>query len=142
MKNRAENSPSSQFAVLTDGSSGIGKQLAKLCVDQGFAVVVAADQSRVHQAAQELGGCAGQVTAVGCDFSSGGVEKVIAACGDFGINTAAEGSGFNKRKDTIGPDRNDIKRVLEKDLTGTIYLIHKFGQKILLPNSDVHTMSA
>ena len=44
------------LAVVTGASSGIGYELAKQCVENGFNLVIAADQPEIAQAASRLSG--------------------------------------------------------------------------------------
>jgi short-subunit dehydrogenase len=37
-----------KFAVITGASSGIGRELAKECVDHGFDVLMCADDTAIH----------------------------------------------------------------------------------------------
>jgi uncharacterized protein len=52
---------SSQFAVVTGASSGIGFELAKLFAENGFDVLAAAEDDAIHTAAAEIGAEAVQV---------------------------------------------------------------------------------
>src|SRR4051794_39107861 len=42
------------LAIVTGASTGIGLELARLCVENGFDIVAAADDPKLDQAAQEL----------------------------------------------------------------------------------------
>ena len=42
------------LAVVTGASTGIGYELAKLAAESGHDLVIAADQSKIHEAAQDL----------------------------------------------------------------------------------------
>ena len=44
-------SASRQFAIVTGASSGIGRELAKVCAREGFDLLIAADEPAVHGAA-------------------------------------------------------------------------------------------
>ena len=43
-----------KFAIVTGASTGIGLELAKFCAHDGFDLLIAADQSKIHDAAEEL----------------------------------------------------------------------------------------
>ena len=49
------------LAIVTGASSGIGLELAKLAVDQGYDLIIAADEPEIHDAAGtlEIGGSEG-----------------------------------------------------------------------------------
>ncbi|RVA16410.1 SDR family NAD(P)-dependent oxidoreductase, partial [Mesorhizobium sp. M7A.F.Ca.CA.004.11.2.1] len=44
-----------KLAVVTGASSGIGKELAKLCAKDGYHLIIAADEPAIQQAAAALG---------------------------------------------------------------------------------------
>jgi short-subunit dehydrogenase len=57
------------LAVVTGASTGIGFELAVLCAKNGYDLVIAADEPRIHQAARELNRYGGTVVAVDADLS-------------------------------------------------------------------------
>src|SRR3954465_13308510 len=70
------NSTVRPLAVVTGGSSGIGLELARECLANGFDVVIAADQN-VDSAVSELGQSGGRIETVECDLATkSGVEKL------------------------------------------------------------------
>src|SRR5690349_59833 len=73
---------SEKFAVVTGASTGIGLELARCCVREGFDVLIAADESAIERAAGELRAEAGdgKVEAVQADLSTTeGVDKLYSA---------------------------------------------------------------
>jgi short-subunit dehydrogenase len=51
-------------AIVADASTGIGYELAKLCAENGFDLVVAADETEIHAAAERLQSLGASVEAV------------------------------------------------------------------------------
>jgi uncharacterized protein len=45
---------SKPFAIVTGASSGIGLELAAICAQQGFDLLIAADQPEIHAAADRF----------------------------------------------------------------------------------------
>ena len=72
-----------QLAIVTGASTGIGLELARLCAQQKFDLIIAADEPLIANAARELSLLGANCTPVECDLASAeGVEKlasVIAA---------------------------------------------------------------
>src|SRR5215210_2132798 len=67
------------LALVTGASSGIGYELAKLCAENGFDLVVAADRP-LAEAAQDFRGLGAEVTAVETDLATvEGVDELYAA---------------------------------------------------------------
>lgn len=68
------------FAIVTGASSGIGYELAKLCAQQGFDLLIAADQPEITQVAQDLRATGVAVDAIQTDLATtAGVDKLYAA---------------------------------------------------------------
>ena len=69
-----------KFAIVTGGSTGIGFELAKRCLDSGYDVLMAADEPQILDAAASLRGSGKQVEALEVDLSTiEGVDKLYAA---------------------------------------------------------------
>jgi len=43
-----------QFAIVTGASTGIGFELARCCVREGYDILIAADEPEIERAANEL----------------------------------------------------------------------------------------
>ena len=48
------NSHTNEFAVVTGASSGIGRELARCCAEEGYDLLIAADEPEIHETAREL----------------------------------------------------------------------------------------
>ncbi len=78
-----------KFAVVTGASSGIGLELARQCLQNGFEVLICAEDAEIHAVARDLG-TSGNVTAVQADLTvPEGVEKLIAAVENDGRSVEA-----------------------------------------------------
>ena len=67
------------LAVVTGASTGIGYELAKCCAQDGFDLIVAADEPAIHQAAETLRGLGAAVEALEVNLAtSDGVEALLA----------------------------------------------------------------
>src|SRR3954464_3772397 len=68
------------LAVVTGASSGIGYELAKCCIEDGFDRVLAADEPAIDDAAQDLRKLGASVEAVEADLAQlEGVDKLYEA---------------------------------------------------------------
>src|SRR4051794_3649096 len=68
---------SRSLAIVTGASTGIGYELATVCAENGFDLVIAADEPKINQAAQALRTLEAEVEAVEADLAtSQGVEKL------------------------------------------------------------------
>ena len=68
------------LTIVAGASTGIGYELAKLCVENGFDLVVAADETEIHAAAERLQSLGASVEAVEADLATiEGVDKLYGA---------------------------------------------------------------
>jgi NAD(P)-dependent dehydrogenase (short-subunit alcohol dehydrogenase family) len=72
------------FAIVTGASTGIGYELAKRCAENGFDLLVAADEPAINQAAQDFRALGVNVEAVEADLATaqGGRETVCRGQGE------------------------------------------------------------
>jgi uncharacterized protein len=83
-----------RFAIVTGASTGIRFELAKCCVQQGFDLLIAADEPRIEAAAAELRSLGGQVDAVQADLSDeAGVDKLYSATGGRPVDALLANAG-------------------------------------------------
>ena len=69
-----------QLALVTGASTGIGLELAKLCAQQGFDLVIAANEPAIHKAKQMIESFGVEVIAVETDLSTiSGVDELCNA---------------------------------------------------------------
>ena len=119
------------LAVVTGASTGIGYNLARLCAEHGFDLVVAADEPAIVEAAQGLRQTGAQVEAVQADLASQqGVEtlyetvRALSRPVDALLANAGRGLGHG----FLDQDWGKIGQVVDTNITGTLYLIHKVGR--------------
>src|SRR5437868_5297771 len=58
------------FAIVTGASSGIGLELATICAEEGFDLLVAADREEIQTAGDRLRNLGADVTVVETDLST------------------------------------------------------------------------
>jgi NAD(P)-dependent dehydrogenase (short-subunit alcohol dehydrogenase family) len=112
------------LAIVTGASSGIGLELAKLAVDQGYAVIIAADEPDIHDAARALEVEGAEVPAVETDLATTeGVDRLYDAARELGrpveILIANAGRGLGHALLDQGFD--EARRVVDTNIVGTIY---------------------
>jgi NAD(P)-dependent dehydrogenase (short-subunit alcohol dehydrogenase family) len=68
---------SKPFAIVTGASSGIGLELAAICAQEGFNLLVAADRPEIQAAADRVRGLSADVTVVETDLATtDGVDRL------------------------------------------------------------------
>ena len=117
-----------KFAIVTGASSGIGRQLAQRCAEDGFDLLVAADEPQIEEAARELRALGGKVEAVQVDLSTTeGVEALVAAVRGRPVDALLANAGRGLGKGFLEQDWREISHVIGTNIVGTIYLVYKLA---------------
>ncbi len=119
------------LAIVTGASSGIGFELAKRCAAEGFDLLVAADDPRIEEAARALGQAGGSVEAVQVDLATPeGVDRLLAAVKDRPIDALLANAGHGLGRAFLDQDWDEIRHVIDTNVTGTVYLLHRVGREM------------
>ena len=121
-------------ALVTGGSSGIGRTIAERFAADGANVVICSrEQERLDSVAAELADAPGDVHPVECDVRDrGAVDALVNAAVDtFGtvdvlVNNA--GANFYSDFDDISP--NGWETILDINLTGTVNCLQSVGEEM------------
>jgi short-subunit dehydrogenase len=119
------------LAIVTGACAGIGYELARQCVENGFDLVIAADQPEIEKAASDFRAMGADVTAVQADLATlEGVDRLYDAA--KGRNRPVEAllanAGHGLGKGFLDQDFTEARHVIDTNITGTIYLIQKVGR--------------
>jgi short-subunit dehydrogenase len=124
------------LALVTGASSGIGYELAKLCAQDGCDLLIAADEPNIQRAAEELREFGGQVEAVQVDLATvEGVERLYAAAGGRPIDLLLANAGRGLGHLFVEQDFGQIRHVIDTNITGTVYLLHKVLREMVRRNA-------
>lgn len=117
------------FAVVTGASTGIGHELAKCCARDGFDLLVVADEPEIEEAAAVFRGLGAAVQAVEADLATvEGVDRLLAALGGRPVDALLANAGRGLGKGFLDQDFAEVRRVLDTNITGTLYLLQQVGR--------------
>jgi uncharacterized protein len=118
-----------KLAIVTGASVGIGYELAKCCANDGFDLLIAADEPEVHTAAGELRNLGVQVTAVKVDLATlEGVDRLYEGIGGRPVDALLANAGHGLGKGFLDQEFDDCRHVIDTNITGTIYLIQRVAR--------------
>jgi uncharacterized protein len=118
------------LAIVTGASSGIGYNLAKCCAENGFDLIVAADQP-LEEAAMDFRALGAQVKTIEADLSTlAGVDRLCEAARDRPVEALLANAGHGLGHAFLEQDFKDVQHVINTNITGTIYLLHKIAPQM------------
>lgn len=120
-----------QLALVTGASSGIGLELARCCAENGFDLIIAADEPQIHVAAGTLRASGAEVDAVEADLATtDGVDRFVAAANGRAIDALLANAGRGLGGAFLDQKFERVRRVIDTNVTGTLYLIQKVGREM------------
>jgi short-subunit dehydrogenase len=119
------------LAMVTGASTGIGYELAKLCAANGFDLLIAADEPAIHAAATTLRISGASVESVEADLATlEGVDRFYAAANGRPIAALLANAGRGLGRAFLDQDFEEIRRVIDTNVTGTLYLVQNVGREM------------
>jgi short-subunit dehydrogenase len=121
--------PTRPLALVTGASTGIGFELARCCANKGFDLIIAAEEPEIKDAAEVFRNLGATVQAVKTDLATTeGVEELYATVNGRQVNALLANAGIGLGDAFLDQDFNKIIRVIDTNVTGTLYLIQKIGR--------------
>lgn len=116
------------LAIVTGASSGIGLELAKRCARGGFDLVIAAD-TEIEEAADQLRPLGVNVQPLLTDLSTRqGVDALCDLVQGRPVAALLANAGVGLGRAFLDQDWDQIRCVIDTNVTGTLYLIHRIGR--------------
>lgn len=118
-----------ELAVVTGASTGIGFELARCCAEKGFDLLIVADEQQVHDAAQVIRQQGTTVDAIVADLATQqGVDALYAATAGRPVSALLANAGRGLGQAFLDQDFDQVRRVIDTNVTGTLYTIQRFGR--------------
>jgi uncharacterized protein len=125
---RVQNSLNRPLAVVTGASTGIGYELAKCCAENGFDLLIVADEARINEAAERFRTLGAAVEALEADLATlDGVDKLYAAINGRPVQAVIANAGRGLGKAFLDLDFAEVRRVIDTNIAGTVYLLQRIG---------------
>ena len=124
------NSSTRPLAVVTGASSGIGFELARQCAANGFDLILSADEP-LDDAVGECQRLGASVSTVMADLATrAGVDQLVGTIGARPVEALLANAGHGLGQAFLDQDFDEIRHVIDTNITGTIYLIHRVGRQM------------
>src|SRR5215204_5073278 len=124
-----------QLAVVTGASTGIGYELAIQCAKHGFDLVVAADEPEINAAADAFRREGVSVDAIEANLATTeGCDRLYAALKGRSVDALLANAGRGLGRGFLDQDWEDIRYVIDTNVTGTVYLIQKIAREMRARN--------
>ncbi|KEQ53447.1 SDR family NAD(P)-dependent oxidoreductase [Sphingobium chlorophenolicum] len=119
-----------KFAIVTGASTGIGFELAHLAAQDGYDLLVVADEPLIDASASDFRRHGVEVQSVEADLSTlQGVDRLLAAANGRQVDLLCANAGRGLGHGFLDQEVADWRRVIDTNITGTLYLL----QKVLKP---------
>ncbi len=126
----ARATQSRPMAMVTGASTGIGRELAVIAAQEGFDLIVSADEP-LDEVVQEIEAAGGLAKAVQADLSTlEGVDALCDAAGGIEIEALFANAGHGLGHAFLDQDFGSIVHVIDTNITGTLYLLHRIGNQM------------
>lgn len=115
-----------KLALITGASTGIGFELASIAAEEGYDLLVAADESLINAAAADFARHDVEVVPVEVDLSStAGVDDMLRQLGGRQIDILCANAGIGTGGAFLDLPLDRWRHSIDTNVTGTIYLLQQ-----------------
>jgi uncharacterized protein len=122
-------SESGRSPAVVTGASRIGHELARCCGENGFDLLIAADEPKIHEVAADFRRRNFNVESVEADLATPeGVDKLYEAVDHRRVSALLANAGRGLGKGFLDQEFGAVQHVIDTNITGTFALIQKVGR--------------
>lgn len=115
-----------KLAIITGASTGIGFELATLAANDGYDLIVVADEPLIEASARDFEQFGTDVISVQADLSTfDGVDTLLAATNGRRIDLLAANAGIGTGGAFLDQEVANWRHSIDTNVTGTVYLLQK-----------------
>ena len=121
-----------KFAIITGASTGIGFELAEIAAENGYDLLVVADEPLIDAAARDFQQHGVTVDSIEADLATlEGVDRLLDAAQGRRIDLLCANAGRGLGRDFLSQAVTDWRRVVDTNITGTVYLLQRVLQQLV-----------
>ena len=115
-----------KFAIITGASTGIGFELAHVVAEDGYDLLVVADEPLIEAAAQDFKDHGVDVRSVQADLATfEGVDRLLTATEGSQVDVLCANAGVGTGGPFLEQEVAHWRHSIDTNITGTIYLLQK-----------------
>ena len=115
-----------KFAIVTGASTGIGFELASIAAENGYDLLVVADEPLIEAAAADFKLHGVEVRSVEADLATfAGIDCLLAAAAGRPIDVLCANAGTGTGGAFLDQSPDKWRHVIDTNVTGTVYLLQQ-----------------
>lgn len=115
-----------KFAIVTGASTGIGFELASIAAENGYDLLVVADEPLIDAAAADFKLHGTEITSIEADLATfEGVDRLLAAAGGRQIDVLCANAGTGTGGEFLRQPTEKWRHAIDTNVTGTVYLLQQ-----------------
>jgi short-subunit dehydrogenase len=124
-----------KFAIVTGASTGIGFELASIAAENGYDLLVVADEPLIDAAAADFKRHGVEVQSVEADLSTiDGVDRLLEAASGRKVDLLCANAGRGLGHGFLDQSVDDWRKVIDTNIVGTTYLLQNVLRDMVARN--------